>query len=91
MDNPAKKCKKCSAEPHVRRQAIPILYTRGSHYEVGFDMVSRIWIIVSHPESCYSFLCYLGSHIWLDDKKSSDSMSDSEPKPITALQHPQGQ
>lgn len=23
-----------------RRQAIPILYTRGTHYEVGFDMVS---------------------------------------------------
>uniref|UniRef100_T1GC45 Uncharacterized protein n=1 Tax=Megaselia scalaris TaxID=36166 RepID=T1GC45_MEGSC len=21
-----------------RRQAIPVLYTRGSHYEVGFDM-----------------------------------------------------
>lgn len=22
-----------------RRQCIPILYTRGTHYEVGFDMV----------------------------------------------------
>lgn len=24
-----------------RRQAIPVLYTRGTHYEVGFDMVSQ--------------------------------------------------
>lgn len=23
-----------------RRQAIPVLYTRGTHYDVGFDMVS---------------------------------------------------
>jgi len=23
-----------------RRQAVPVLYTRGTHYEVGFDMVS---------------------------------------------------
>lgn len=29
-----------------RRQAIPILYTRGTHYDVGYDVVSRTRIIV---------------------------------------------
>lgn len=29
-----------------RRQCIPILYTRGTHYDVGFDMVRGS--IVSH-------------------------------------------
>lgn len=29
-----------SAKKIPRRQAIPILYTRGTHYDVGFDMVS---------------------------------------------------
>lgn len=27
-------------ESIVRRQCIPIIYTRGTHYEVGFDVVS---------------------------------------------------
>lgn len=33
-------------QPHgkhiPRRQCIPILYTKGTHYDVGFDMVSKI-------------------------------------------------
>lgn len=26
-----------------RRQCIPILYTRGTHYDVGFDVVNIFW------------------------------------------------
>lgn len=26
-----------------RRQCIPILYTKGTHYDVGFDMVIQKW------------------------------------------------
>ena len=28
---------------YERRQAIPIIYVRGTHYEVGFDVVSTIF------------------------------------------------
>lgn len=38
-------------QPHgkqiPRRQCIPILYTKGTHYDVGFDMVSEM-MIISH-------------------------------------------
>lgn len=37
-------------EPHgkliPRRQCIPILYTKGTHYDVGFDVVSVIWYLI---------------------------------------------
>lgn len=33
-----------------RRQAIPILYTRGTHYDVGFDMVSYFLDFQGHME-----------------------------------------
>lgn len=29
-------------ENYVRRNCIPIIYTKGTHYEVGFDVVSII-------------------------------------------------
>lgn len=27
-----------------RRNAVPIIYTRGTHYEIGFDIVSLIML-----------------------------------------------
>ncbi|XP_023176498.2 uncharacterized protein LOC111603225 isoform X2 [Drosophila hydei] len=38
IDGSSKKHRACPNSKNTRRQAIPILYTRGSHYEVGFDM-----------------------------------------------------
>lgn len=37
-----------------RRQAVPVLYTRGTHYEVGFDMVST-----PHAAHCHSTYAYM--------------------------------
>lgn len=34
----------CAAKNIPRRQSIPILYTKGTHYDVGFDMVNNIAI-----------------------------------------------
>lgn len=31
-----------------RRQCIPIIYTRGTHYEVGFDVVGLL--VINHPQ-----------------------------------------
>lgn len=51
-----------------RRQAVPVLYTRGTHYEVGFDMVST-------PQAAYqplhlriyglSFTCWGAHDSWI--------------------------
>lgn len=35
-----------------RRQCIPILYTKGTHYDVGFDTVSFINAAKSEPQKC---------------------------------------
>lgn len=46
-------------QPHganiPRRQCIPILYTKGTHYDVGFDMVSFIILILMKLEPSRRF------------------------------------
>jgi len=52
-----------------RRNSIPILYTRGTHYEVGFDVVSesvaswsvkRLILNVMKRHNCSIILCSYG-------------------------------
>lgn len=48
-----------------RRNAVPIIYTRGTHYEIGFDIVRtqllRQWeiAIIDLFEACEDFLSFL--------------------------------
>lgn len=51
-------CSMSSGRRLPRRQAIPVLYTRGTHYEVGFDMVSqfRVNLLPSCVSSSFAHL-----------------------------------
>lgn len=55
-------------QPHganiPRRQCIPILYTKGTHYDVGFDMVSFIILILMKFGTKQTVL----KEFWVSDK-----------------------